>query len=53
MDDELFYKCPRYDKCSVNACKLDSKYPRYTDDADKEKICKLSKSEIKRIRSSC
>ena len=41
--NEPFYSCPKYQGCSVNACPLDPKYPRYTDEKDAEKICKLSR----------
>lgn len=39
--DEPFYHCPKYQGCSVNACPLDTKYPRYTDEKDSEKKRKL------------
>ena len=49
---ELYEKCPKYSRCSVNACPLDSKYPRYTDPRDKEQTCKLSKDKLEMILSS-
>lgn len=49
--NEPFYECPRYDRCSVNACPLDPDYPRYTDEMDTEQICKLGNEEKIKIMS--
>lgn len=49
--NEPFFECPRYDRCSVNACPLDPEYPRYTDEMDREQICKLSNEEKIKIMS--
>lgn len=37
------YSCPKYPRCSCNSCPLDVKYPRYTDEKDPEKDCRLSR----------
>ncbi|KPJ86760.1 MAG: hypothetical protein AMS17_11050 [Spirochaetes bacterium DG_61] len=43
---ELYYHCPRFQKCSVNACPLDSYYPtRKPALDDLERKCKLTKSK--------
>lgn len=43
---ELFFKCPKYQECSVNSCPLDSAYPRYTNEMDAAQKCKLKKAKI-------
>lgn len=49
--DEPFYSCPKYKGCSVNACPLDPGFPRYTDEMDKEQVCKLNGEEKIKIAS--
>lgn len=47
---ELFYDCPRYKKCSVNNCPLDSAYPnRVTAEGDIEHKCTIAKTIRSRI----
>ena len=41
---ELYEYCPRFSRCSVNKCPLDSSYPnREMHPGDKEKRCKVGK----------
>lgn len=41
----LFESCPRYLKCSVNNCPLDTEYPNgYIEAYDEEQKCSLAKS---------
>jgi hypothetical protein len=46
---ELFKNCQKYLSCSVNACPLDTDSAGYTDERDKEKVCKLKPAEVLRI----
>lgn len=49
--NEPFYDCPKYQGCSVNSCPLDPLYPRYTDEMDKEQVCRLNEEE--KIKIAC
>jgi len=49
----LARQCPRFDRCSVNNCPLDSQYPnRRVDPADKEKRCPMEKGVRLRIAAT-
>jgi hypothetical protein len=48
-NNKPFFKCPRFNSCSVNNCPLDSAYPYlYTDSNDPQQKCTLGK--IYRLR---
>jgi hypothetical protein len=47
---DLARQCPRWERCSVNNCPLDEKYPnRHVDPADKEQKCPMEKGVRIRI----
>ena len=50
--DELYHKCSKYNRCSVNNCSLYSKYPCYIDENDVYKECTLTIEQIKEIKRS-
>lgn len=45
-NSEPFFQCPRYKKCSVNNCPLNTSYPEgFVHGDDAEKQCTLSKAK--------